>query len=103
MLRKHPERCLLIRTQETCEKNFYNSLETADMQFMIGAAEFGPVNRYNFFKLFSACSGLFGLVASGIKSQGIILVELQEIYTEYSAESILWLFSMALLVQGLSG
>ena len=57
----------------------------------------------DFVTLFSVSAGMFGFVTSGFKSQGIVLVELQELYPDKSVKDILWVFSMSTLCNRLSG
>ena len=56
-----------------------------------------PCHSLNW-SLIPACCGLFGFVSEGFKTQGVILVELQEMFPEESAESILWVFSLTMLM-----
>lgn len=53
--------------------------------------------------LFVATAGVFSVVAGGYKSQGILLVELQERYADWSASSLLWVFSLSSLANKLTG
>lgn len=46
---------------------------------------------------------LFCLVAGSYKSQGLVLVELQEMFPDYTATEVLWIYGVAQVAGRISG
>lgn len=57
-----------------------------------------PIHIAYVSNLLLACGGMMAFLAGVRKNQGVILVELMEMYPDYSLTSLLWIFSLSKLI-----